>query len=118
MRCSSGGHNQTVPCCATVRSTTPPPNRVTSELLPRIATQISVSGFVFFHVNTPRSWVRSSAESPDQPKSTEEASTPCAPYTSNPFPHAPTDSLTSANLFSELSTIYPPRSRNSQSLCC
>src|ERR1700688_2582883 len=79
-----GGDNQIVPRSAIERSTTPPVDRVTKELLEEIATQISASGWVISYAITPRPWARSSAESADQPKLTEDASSPSAPYFSNP----------------------------------
>src|ERR1700724_20288 len=75
-----GTKRQIVPRSATVRSKMPPPCRVMTDLLPRIATQISVSGCVFFHAITPLLWVRSCADRPDQPRSAEEASTPVEPF--------------------------------------
>src|SRR5258706_1687249 len=95
-----GGDNQIVPRSAIVRSATPPVKRVTRELLGLIATQTSVSGFVLF-VITPRPWARSAAESPDQPKPTEDAISPSAPYSLNRCSRTPIDSSPM------LSTTYP-----------
>src|SRR5260370_40119406 len=75
-----GGDNQIVPRSAIVRSTTPPIERVKRELLGQIATQISAWDRALWYSITPRPWVRSAAESPDQPKSTEDAINPSAPY--------------------------------------
>src|SRR6202043_1373923 len=100
-----GGDNQIAPRSAIVRSTTPPIKRVTRELLGQIATQTSVSAFVLL-VIIPRLWARSSAESPAQPKSTEDAISPSVPYFSNPCSRTPIDSSPM------LSTIYPFRAAN------
>ena len=49
-----GGDNQVVPSSAIVRSTTPPVDRVTKELLEEIATQISAPDSAPWYSTTPR----------------------------------------------------------------
>jgi hypothetical protein len=86
-----------------VRSTTPPVKRVTRELLGQIATKIPASDSASWYSVTPRPWVQSAAESPDQPKPTEDAISPSAPYSLNRCSRTPIDSSPM------LSTTYPFR---------
>src|SRR5882762_4680647 len=107
-----GGDNQIVPRSAIVRSTTPPVNRVTRELLGLIATQIKASGSVSLYSNTPRPWETSAADRPDQPNPTEDAISPSAPYFSNPGSRTPIDSSPM------LSTTYPFKAANNTGSGC
>jgi hypothetical protein len=115
------GDSQAVPRRAIARCTTPPLDLVTWDVLGHIATQSSVSGCALSQLIVPRPWARSSADSPDQPNSVEDASNPCGPYFPRPYSSAPadlgppTDSYALTDPCQELSTIHPsswPKTRH------
>src|SRR5258708_37988152 len=105
---AGGDFNQIVHGSAIVRSAKPSVKRVTMELPGLIATQISASGSVSLYSIPPRPWERSAADRPDQPKPTEDAISPSAPYFLKSCSRTPIDSspmLSITYLFEDLRSL-------------